>query len=122
MLQAQSGCRGRSSASLDAITPDMRLNVEIKCPVRGSQSDLWQKVSRGKLPNHYKMRLVHQWCVCGTGRNLLMVYCFNQRRSVHVEVSTSELGLLWTDVVELAWQKFAVEMRLAAARVARCSP
>ena len=51
MLQAQSGGRGSYSASLDAIMPDMRLNVEIKCPVRGSQSDLWQKVSRGKLSN-----------------------------------------------------------------------
>jgi putative phage-type endonuclease len=114
--------RGSYSASLDAITPDMRLNVEIKCPVRGSQSDLWHKLSRGKLPNHYKMQLAHQWHVCGTGQNLLMVYCFNQRRSVHLEMSTSELRLLWTDVVETAWIKFAEEMRLAAARVARCSP
>ncbi|MFC1680777.1 lambda-exonuclease family protein [Pseudomonadota bacterium] len=106
--------RGRYSASLDAITPDLRLNVEIKCPVRGSQSDLWRKVSRGKLPTHYKMQLAHQWYVCGSAQNLLMVYCANEHRAVQVELSTEELGQLWADVVEPAWQKFAGEMRLAA--------
>lgn len=105
--------RGRYSASLDAITPDFRLNVEIKCPVRGSQSDLWRKVSRGKLPNHYKMQLAHQWHVCGSAQNLLMVYCAIQRRAIEVEMATEELGQLWTDIVEPAWQKFAGEMRLA---------
>ena len=104
-------CRGRYSASLDAITPDMRLNVEIKCPVRGSRSDLWRKVRRGKLPRHYKIQLAHQWHVCGTERNILMVYCSDQRQSVQMEVSVDELGLLWSDVVEPAWRIFAEELR-----------
>lgn len=106
-------CRGRYSASMDAVTPDRRLSVEVKCPVRGSQSDLWRKVSRDKLPIHYKMQLAHQWYVCRPGRTLLMAYCFKRRSSVQVEVSVEELEQLWTDVVEPAWLKFYEELRLA---------
>ena len=105
--------RGMYSASLDAITQDMRLNVEIKCPLLGSKSSLWRKARGGKLPNHYKMQLAHQWYVCRTRQNILMVYCSSQRRSVHVEISAAELEQIWTDVVEPAWQKFAEQLRLA---------
>ena len=37
------------SASLDGITFDHDLIVEIKCPVRGSWSDLWQDVAANGL-------------------------------------------------------------------------
>lgn len=100
-------CRGRYLASLDAITPDLRLNVEIKCPVKGSKSDLWNKVRRGRLPTHYKVQLAHQWFVCRTRRNLLMVYCHDRKQSVHLQLDEDELNQLWSDIVEPAWRTFA---------------
>lgn len=99
-------CRGRYLASLDAITHDLRLNVEIKCPVKGSRSDLWNKVRRGRLPMHYKVQLAHQWFVCRARRNLLMVYCHDSKQCVHLQLDEDELSRLWSDVVEPAWRSF----------------
>ena len=98
--------RGRYLASPDAITPDLRLNVEIKCPIRGSRSDLWNKVRRGRAPMHYKVQLAHQWFVCRARRNVLMVYCNNRKQSVQLGLDEDELSQLWSDVVKPAWLKF----------------
>ena len=54
---------GPYSASLDGITFDHDLILEIKCQVRGSRSDLWQDVAGGNVPQHYAIQVQHQLMV-----------------------------------------------------------
>lgn len=56
---------GAYSASLDGMTLEGDLIVEIKCPVRGTRSDLWQDVAAGQVPEHYLMQVWHQMMVSG---------------------------------------------------------
>ena len=51
---------GLYSASLDCITLDQELILEIKCPVRGTRSDLWQDVAVGVVPEHYRIQVMHR--------------------------------------------------------------
>lgn len=62
------------SASLDGITLDGGLIVEIKCPFRGRKSDLWLAVSRGEVPDHYRVQIQHQLMVSGAVEAHLWVY------------------------------------------------
>lgn len=43
---------GDYSASLDGITLEGDLVVEIKCPYKGQASALWQAASVGEVPQH----------------------------------------------------------------------
>ena len=54
---------GRYSVSLDGITLEQDLILEIKCPVRGTRSDLWQDVAAGQVPEHYVVQVQHQLMV-----------------------------------------------------------
>lgn len=54
---------GDYSASLDGMTLEGDLIVEIKCPMRGSQSSLWQAVAGGRAPEHYAVQVQHQLMV-----------------------------------------------------------
>lgn len=56
---------GVYSASLDGITLDGDLIVEIKCPVRGHDSTLWKEVANGAVPGHYAVQIQHQLMVSG---------------------------------------------------------
>lgn len=51
------------SASLDGLTLDGRLMIEIKCPFKGRTSSLWQEASEGSVPRHYWWQLQHQLMV-----------------------------------------------------------
>ena len=54
---------GDYSASLDGLTFEGDLLLEIKCPVKGKESVLWQQVARGEIPAHYRWQLEHQFLV-----------------------------------------------------------
>jgi putative phage-type endonuclease len=54
---------GDYSASLDGLTFDGDLLVEIKCPFKGRDSVLWQQVAQGEIPVHYRWQLEHQFMV-----------------------------------------------------------
>ena len=54
---------GAYSASLDGITLDGGLIVEIKCPVQGRKSQLWREVEAGQVPGHYDVQIQHQLMV-----------------------------------------------------------
>ncbi len=56
---------GDYSASLDGMTLEGDLILEIKCPVRGTRSDLWQDVQAGNIPEHYLIQVQHQLMVSG---------------------------------------------------------
>ncbi len=65
---------GDYSASLDGLTFDGSLLVEIKSPVRGASSTLWEQVSQGEVPEHYRVQVQHQLMVSGAGQAELFVY------------------------------------------------
>ncbi len=74
---------GSYSASLDGITLEGDLIVEIKCPVRGKRSELWQAVLAGQVPGHYQAQIQHQLMVSGA-------------MTAHVWVYSGDAGLLAT--------------------------
>ncbi len=76
---------GFYSASLDGQTLDGDLILEIKCPLRGVRSDLWQDVAAGQVPEHYMAQVQHQLMVSGA-------------TTAHLWVFDGERGLLHTIV------------------------
>lgn len=65
---------GPYSASLDGINLAGDLIVEIKCPFRRKQSDLWKGAVEGKVPDHYTVQIQHQLMVAGAKKAHLWVY------------------------------------------------
>lgn len=52
-------------ASLDGATMDMDAAVEIKCPYKGKDSELWEYTARNKAPPpYYYWQMLHQYMVC----------------------------------------------------------
>ena len=74
---------GVYSASLDGQTLEGELILEIKCPLRGMRSDLWQDVAAGQVPEHYMAQVQHQLMVSGA-------------TTAHLWVFDGERGLLHT--------------------------
>ena len=65
---------GDYSASLDGITLQGDLIVEIKCPMRGRGSALWQEVDANHVPAHYAAQIQHQLMVSGAAMAHLWVF------------------------------------------------
>lgn len=65
---------GEYSASLDGLTFDGSLIVEIKCPVRGRDSSLWKSVAAGEVPAYYGWQIEHQLMVSGASMAHLFVF------------------------------------------------
>jgi putative phage-type endonuclease len=65
---------GEYSASLDGITLAGDLTLEIKCPVKGRNSDLWKAVETGTVPEYYSWQIEHQFMVSGAQRAHLWVF------------------------------------------------
>jgi putative phage-type endonuclease len=65
---------GDYSASLDGITLQGDLIVEIKCPMRGRGSALWQEVEANLVPGHYVAQIQHQLMVSGAAVAHLWVF------------------------------------------------
>lgn len=65
---------GGYSASLDGMTLAGDLVLEIKCPLRGTRSDLWQDVQSGQVPAYYGIQVQHQLMVSGADTAHLWVF------------------------------------------------
>jgi putative phage-type endonuclease len=93
---------GLYSASLDGMTLEGDLIVEIKVPYKGQASALWQAVEAGEVPGHYLAQIQHQLMVSGAA-------------SAHLWVFDGERGLLrvvepdtaTTQAIRAAWDTFA---------------
>lgn len=70
----RSASTGEYAASLDGVTLDGELIVEIKCPYKGQGSALWQAVEAGEVPEHYRMQAQHQLMVSGAAFAHLWVF------------------------------------------------
>ena len=92
---------GYYSASLDGITLEGDLIVEIKCPYKGQVSALWQAVSGGEVPRHYEVQVQHQLMVSGATRAHLWV--FDGTDGLLVEIKRDEPTM---QAIRVAWDAF----------------
>lgn len=82
------------SASLDGVTLDGGLIVEIKCPVRGRQSQLWREVEAGLVPGHYGTQIQHQLMVSGAALAHLWVFDGNDGLLLEVQREDPAMALI----------------------------
>lgn len=92
---------GPYSASLDGITLDGGLIVEVKCPVQGQQSKLWRSVAAGIVPRHYAVQIQHQLMVSGASAAHLWV--FDGQNGVLLLVPRDDAGM---EAIRDGWNQF----------------
>ena len=92
---------GEYSASLDGITFEGDLTLEVKCPMKGKDSETWQVVAAGKLPDHYYWQVQHQLLV--SGANTADFYVFDGTEGLWTEVVPVPEDM---DKLKVAWDKF----------------
>ena len=92
---------GDYSASLDGITLEGDLIVEIKCPYKGRASTLWQAASVGEVPEHYGIQVQHQLMVSGAATAHLWV--FDGNTGLLVEIQPDEACM---EAIRVAWDGF----------------
>jgi putative phage-type endonuclease len=68
---------GGYAASLDGLSFDADRILEVKCPWKGSASDLWARAARGQVPPHYQCQVQHQIMVTGAKRADFAVYAWD---------------------------------------------
>lgn len=93
---------GEYSASLDGITLAGDRVLEIKCPLRGRDSKLWQAVAGGELPEHYRWQVQHQLMV--TGAEVADVFVFDGAEGQLLQVTPDTTA--W-DQIRGTWDAFA---------------
>jgi len=93
---------GDYSASLDGLTLAGDRVLEIKCPYRGRESELWHAAAAGTLPEHYRWQVQHQLMV--TGADVADVFVFDGTDGLLVQVVPDQDS--WS-AVRSAWDSFA---------------
>lgn len=75
LFEPQVMARERISASLDGLSFDGLTLLEIKCPVKGMESELWQHLEQhGRPPEHYWWQ-VQQGLYCAAATSAHFVVC-----------------------------------------------
>jgi putative phage-type endonuclease len=97
---------GNYSASLDGITLQGDLIVEIKCPMRGASSSLWQAVDAGDVPRHYGAQLQHQLMV--SGATLAHLWVFDGARGLLRTIERDEAAMA---TIRDAWDGFCTFLK-----------
>ena len=92
---------GDYSASLDGITLQGDLIVEIKCPYKGAASALWQSVEGGVVPGHYAAQIQHQLMVSGAAEAHLWV--FDGEQGLLHSIERDEAAMV---AIRAAWDVF----------------
>lgn len=92
---------GDYSASLDGITLDGDLLLEVKCPYKGQSSALWQSVVTGEVPEHYRIQVQHQLMVAGA--TLAHLWVFDGTEGVLVEIVRDDATV---GAIRAAWDVF----------------
>jgi putative phage-type endonuclease len=77
---------GLYSASLDGISFEGDLILEVKVPVSGKQSETWQAVEAGTVPEHYYWQVQTQLMVTKAGKAHFYVYEDEGGDGIWVEV------------------------------------
>lgn len=93
---------GEYSASLDGLTLGGERIVEIKCPLKGRDSTLWQTIAAGRLPEYYAWQVQHQLMV--TQADVADLYVFDGTEGVIFPVAPDASS--WPRI-HAAWEEFA---------------
>jgi putative phage-type endonuclease len=94
---------GLYSASLDGMTLEGDLIVEIKCPFKGQDSSLWREVKAGHVPDHYAAQVQHQLMVSGAA--LAHLYVFDGHQGLLRPIEPIDHAF---DRIREGWQAFQV--------------
>jgi len=92
---------GEYSASLDGMTLDRQLMLEVKCPYKGKSSELWQAAEAGEVPEHYRWQVQHQLMVSGAEQAHL--YVFDGSDGILLDVPMEPDS--W-EQIHTAWDRF----------------
>lgn len=92
---------GDYSASLDGITLEGDLLLEVKCPYKGQSSALWQAVAAGEVPEHYRIQVQHQLMVADAA--LAHLWVFDGSEGLLVEIRRDEATVA---AIRAAWDGF----------------
>jgi len=92
---------GDYSASLDGITLDGNLIVEIKCPYKGKSSELWQAIEVGVVPEMYRIQVQHQLMV--SGAKLAHFWVFDGTDGILLSIDQDEVA---QQRIRRAWDEF----------------
>lgn len=92
---------GDYSASLDGITLDGDLIVEIKCPYKGKSSELWQAVEIGEVPEMYRIQIQHQLLV--SGAKLAHLFVFDGDDGILLTIAPDQVA---QQRIKNAWDDF----------------
>ncbi len=96
---------GMYSASLDGMTMDGQLILEIKCPYQGQTSELWQTVKAGQVPDHYMYQVQHQLMV--SGASLAHLWVYDGKQGLKLKISPDPAAF---DRIRQAWDAFQLHL------------
>lgn len=107
VYEPQVAARGRISASLDGLSYDGRRVLEIKCPLAGRESELWQHVERhGAPPEHYWWQL-QQGLYCAGADSARFAVCHAEGEEiVDCLICDVAADAQAFSVLEAAWAAF----------------
>ena len=103
VMQPKVMVNGLYSASLDGITLNGELLVEIKCPYQGHVSELWQQAKLGIAPEHYYLQVQHQLMV--SGAKLAHLWVFDGSNGIKIEITPNPKTF---EHIKSAWDGFQV--------------
>jgi hypothetical protein len=92
---------GDYSASLDGITLDGSLILEVKCPFKGRASELWKDVAAGEIPAQYWWQVQHQLMVADA--TLAHLYVFDGTEGLLLDIKPKPE--VWPQITD-AWDAF----------------
>lgn len=101
IMQPKVMVNGLYSASLDGITLNGELLVEIKCAYRGQVSELWQQAKQGVAPEHYYLQVQHQLMV--SGAKLAHLWVFDGNTGIKIEITPDPKVF---EHIQSAWDDF----------------
>jgi len=94
---------GEYSSSLDGLTFQGDLILEIKCPMKGRESETWEAVAGGVVPEHYYYQVQHQLMVSGAELCHFYVYDDKEGMGTMIEVQAVPEHI---QRLQEAWESF----------------
>ena len=96
IMQAVVMLNGDYSASLDGMSLSGDLILEVKCPMKGKESETWKQAVAGKVERHYELQVQQQLMVSGASMCHFWVYDGKVRAMVEVLPNPQDWELLKT--------------------------
>jgi putative phage-type endonuclease len=96
---------GRYAASLDGwdATTNKAL-LEVKCPISGTDGEIWKTVERGGIPPHYYWQMVQQIALSDAKIAIFFVYVDGEYLLQEVDVESAKV--YWEQDLKPAWEDF----------------